>query len=287
MVYENYENMVRVSRDNPCPICNKPDWCLVAEDGSAAICPRVESDKQIGQAGWLHKLASTSTWAPRTRRMALRQALPSPEAAILVRQYQALAQEANKLDELANRLGLRVSSLHRFGVGRSPQGWWSWPMNDAEGHIVGINRRFADGQKKVMPGHRAGLYMPDNLPTDLSESTLLICEGATDAVAGLDLGFWTVGRFSCTHGARLLIRLIRARHPGVVVIVADSDGPGRRGGERLARTLLPYAPTLKVISPLKPHPDLRAWKQAGAKHKDLKKLIETTPARKLTIKLGR
>ena len=26
----------RVRRDQPCPICERPDWCLVAADGSAA-----------------------------------------------------------------------------------------------------------------------------------------------------------------------------------------------------------------------------------------------------------
>jgi len=36
------EKMIRVSRRQPCPICGKPDWCLMAEDGSAAICARIE-----------------------------------------------------------------------------------------------------------------------------------------------------------------------------------------------------------------------------------------------------
>jgi len=34
----------RVTREHPCPICGKPDWCTVASDGRAACCMRVRSD---------------------------------------------------------------------------------------------------------------------------------------------------------------------------------------------------------------------------------------------------
>lgn len=47
---------IRVSRANPCPICAKPDWCLISADGTAAICARTESIKPLGEVGWLHKL---------------------------------------------------------------------------------------------------------------------------------------------------------------------------------------------------------------------------------------
>ncbi len=32
------EKLQHVGRENPCPVCGKPDWCLAAADGSAAIC---------------------------------------------------------------------------------------------------------------------------------------------------------------------------------------------------------------------------------------------------------
>lgn len=49
---------IRVKKQNPCPICGKPDWCLISEDGKSVICARVESDKPVGNAGagWLHSL---------------------------------------------------------------------------------------------------------------------------------------------------------------------------------------------------------------------------------------
>ena len=55
-----------VSASNPCPVCRKPDYCLVALDGTAAICPRVEagSVKRCGDAGWLHRLTDPPPGAP-------------------------------------------------------------------------------------------------------------------------------------------------------------------------------------------------------------------------------
>ena len=50
--------MLRVKKDNPCPICGKPDYCLYSEDGTVAVCARIESKKIVGTkgAGWLHRL---------------------------------------------------------------------------------------------------------------------------------------------------------------------------------------------------------------------------------------
>lgn len=68
--------MQRVSRQNPCPVCGKPDWCLVAKDGSAAICSRIQegSIKRCGDAGWLHRFRDNGwrsraggTWVPMVR----------------------------------------------------------------------------------------------------------------------------------------------------------------------------------------------------------------------------
>lgn len=59
---------LRVSKNSPCPICSKPDWCLVSRDGNACICARIESDSKAGDAGWLHKL-NGSPAEPQTQRL--------------------------------------------------------------------------------------------------------------------------------------------------------------------------------------------------------------------------
>ena len=210
---------IRVSKRQRCPVCNRTDWCLLAADGTAAICPRVESDRLIGEAGWLHRLNDSEHRARGPRRLVLnhrRLALPANLAA-MARRYQAVGEELGKLTEIADRIGLSAQSLGQFGVEWSfRENCSTWPMCNAKGQVVGVNRRFRNGEKKVMPGHRAGLYMPAGLPEDMSRLglPLLICEGGSDAVAGLDLGYWTVGRFSCTHGAKLLVNLIIHRRPG-------------------------------------------------------------------------
>ena len=52
----------RVSKAYPCPVCNKPDWCSVTADGAAVCCMRVESPKQLGNGGWLHRLSDGNGW---------------------------------------------------------------------------------------------------------------------------------------------------------------------------------------------------------------------------------
>ena len=48
----------KVSRSEPCPVCGKPDWCVVSNDGGTAICMRVESDRPHDRGGWVHVLKS-------------------------------------------------------------------------------------------------------------------------------------------------------------------------------------------------------------------------------------
>ena len=52
------DDFARVTRRRPCPVCGKPNWCLVSKgsEPSKAICQRVESAHRWGDAGWLHDL---------------------------------------------------------------------------------------------------------------------------------------------------------------------------------------------------------------------------------------
>lgn len=47
-------SFTRVSKNNPCPICGKPDWC--AYNSIVAVCMRIQSDKPSQNGGWVHKL---------------------------------------------------------------------------------------------------------------------------------------------------------------------------------------------------------------------------------------
>ena len=282
---------VRVSRRLVCPVCGRPDWCLVTEDGTAAICPRVESNKRCGEAGWLHRLADGPVGRPRLKawQIPLRRESARPEGiAALARRFQDTADKCGAIHRLARELELSEEALTRFGIGWSlSDGFSSWPMFDHRGWMVGINRRFADGRKKLIAGHHAGLYMPAGLPEDLArvDGTLLVAEGATDAVAALDLGCLAVGRFSCTHGTEFLVGLVGRIKPARLVLVGDTDAPGRRGVELLAGALLPYVPQLKVVYPPAPYKDLRQWRQADATFEDLMKAIGAARLSRLGVEV--
>ena len=58
---------LRVNKSRRCLICERADWCLIARDRSAAICPRVQSDTRAGDAGWLHKLTDAHHHRRRVR----------------------------------------------------------------------------------------------------------------------------------------------------------------------------------------------------------------------------
>jgi hypothetical protein len=50
---------IRVRKDRRCPICGRARWCLLARDGSYAICMREESSRPArgNVGGWVHRLA--------------------------------------------------------------------------------------------------------------------------------------------------------------------------------------------------------------------------------------
>jgi hypothetical protein len=284
----------RVSRRRPCPVCDKPDWCIyVGPDDSptAAICARIESAKQCGEAGWLHVLRDDGpTWAPwrHTIRVAVRMMSESsgdtPNLAKLAADCrQAVRPEA--LEKLAVALGVSAESLTRLGVGWSAQHRaWAFPMSNAAGDVLGVRLRLPGGKKLSVKGGKEGLFIP-TLPTATCPlpTTLLIAEGPTDTAALLDLGFHAIGRPSCTGGVALLVDLLQKHRPEGVVIVADADAPGQRGAETLATVLLVYSQSVRIVAPPSGVKDAREWKRSGATTADVQRMIEAAPVRKLAV----
>ena len=290
----------RVSKRRPCPVCGRPDWCLLTgEPGNptAAICQRVESAKPIGAAGWLHVLRDGGpTWSPRLRRIELsaaRMALtpgPSPNGrgeldfAKLAADCRA-AVRPKALDALAVALGVSVESLRRLGVGwTAKHRSWSFPMRSAVGNMLGIRLRLSGGRKLSIKGGREGLFIPEGIG---AHDLLVVCEGPTDTAAMLDLGFSAVGRPSCAGGVKLLVELVRTVKPSGVVIVADADAPGQRGAEGLAAVLLAYSPAVRIVTPPAGIKDAREWKRSGATAADVLAAIDAAPVRKLRVSVCR
>ena len=280
----NSEKMARVSSENPCPVCQKPDWCLVVRDGSAAICQRIEqgSVKRCGEAGYLHILVERPEY-PRHRRLQRtftvgNNSKPNREFAALQRQYggQITGQQIHMLGQ---RLGVSIDSLKRLSIGWDG-GAYTFPMRDSKGQIVGFRRRFLDGRKLALTGSKAGLF----IPTPMSDTDpLIVCEGPTDAAAGLDLGFAAIGRPNCNSGVEMTVRFVKGR---AVVIVGDNDITGRAGAERLGTELLLHCPNVKVIYPPDTIKDLRQWFRAGLTGETLCEIIEITEPAQITVSFG-
>lgn len=278
---------VRVSKSRPCPVCGKPDWCLVAKDCAAAICPRVPSARLVGEAGYLHRLSDKApTYVSSTppQRVTI-------DADAISRQYQQAMAPADYV-HLSDSLGLTAPSLDGLGVGRAVQyleGTYSFPMRDASDNIIGVRLRSAQGHKWAVYGSRSGLFYGSMEP----ECDLYICEGPTDTAALMDMGFCAVGKPSCNAGNDLIVQLVKKINPKSVVIVADVDQhrgpcefcekqlcphcrPGQYGAIKTCEALMAIKVPVKIIEPIGAK-DARAWKLRGAKHSTIMAIVNNTP----------
>ena len=174
-MFNAQQSMIRVSKKRPCPICGKPDWCLTAPDGSAAICPRIAegSVKLCGEAGFLHVLRDHPCWRDRPKVRTIRTAPPDragPDLGPLAAEC-AAAIHTTELQEFAEELGLTIESLVRLRIG-----WvrefraWSFPMHSVDMNVRGIRLRSWTGRKWAIKGGREGLF----IPTGLDFSDLLL-----------------------------------------------------------------------------------------------------------------
>ena len=275
----------RVSRRDPCPICEHGDWCGVSADGAVCHCMRVESDHPCPSGGWIHFLVDR----PRPERMPRRMPKPpvrprmfNPELTMAGFRTEFEAPGGGKdifdsLLEIADDLNLCAADIDRLLVGRSAfHGAWAFPMRDGRGDVVGIRLRgYGSSDKWSVGGSRDGLfYDPKLAPREavyngVSGRELVVVEGATDCIAGYALGLPCVGRSSCSTGADMLKDLCSRLSVGRVTIVSDNDEykfrpdgtpwrPGAEGAQALAGRM---GRTYRIVTP--PKKDLREWLYAG------------------------
>ena len=192
---------------------------------------------------------------------------------------------AGELRIPARDLSITTARLHRLYIGWSRKDRaWTFPLREADGGIVGINRRFANGDKRIIAGGKVGLYLPDDIE---GADRLLVAEGGTDAAALLDMGFAAVGRFSCNTSSWHIVELVQRIRPTEVVAIADHDGPGQRGAELLASTLVLHVPKVSIITTPATIKDVRAWRWVGATSQDIKRAIEAAQPRVLSMRVKR
>ena len=253
---------LRVTKKHPCPVCGKHDWCGATADGAFACCMRVKSDRPTRNGGWLYRLAdSAPRQVPHLHMPPPRAPLPrTTDWIALLRRFERDTRTA-EVERLAASLGVSPDSLRRLGIAwAAPHRAWAFPMCDAQHETVGVRLQAESGRKWAVRGSHNGLFWPEHLG---SGGPLLLCEGPTDVAALLDLGYDAIGRPSCAGAVEIVIEVVRVLNRCEVVIVADTDGPGIDGADRLAQALTEAGRRPKVIRPLQGK-DARAWLQAGA-----------------------
>ena len=264
--------MEKVNKNHPCPVCGRIDGCLYAEDGSAALCSRIVSDKLCGEpfgGGYLHKL--TEDWR-KAKYVPKRKPQP-PRPAVnwekLTADYRHSIKDPS---EIAQMFGVSAAALDELLIGWDPaKKVHTFPMKDGRQNIIGIRLRPLNGHHFSVTGSKNGLIVPLSVKAD-SDELFFIGEGPTDCAALLDLGFSPVGRASCGTGYKYIKEMIE-HYNRQVVVFADKDEakftpdgrkfyPGYDGGLKLARSIKPFVSSVRLIKP-PVHKDIRAWYQAG------------------------
>ena len=218
------EGFEHVTRENPCQICGKFDWC--ARLSRYHLCMRIKSDKPAKKGGWLHPKDEDSLAAPipsRPKRKSDEElnAIWQPIAEAAAREGQG------RLAELARQLGVSVVALAALGVGFCKlQGrtCWTFPERNSRGWIVGIQRRLVvstDGRNKLFcKGGRRGLTYCDGW--DRKPGSIWLVEGGSDVAAGITMGLCVIGRPSNTGGISDLVELL-ANTKRRIVVCGEND----------------------------------------------------------------
>jgi phage/plasmid primase-like uncharacterized protein len=217
---------------------------------------RVASDMPAKNGGWIHNATGASP---------LPRAAPAsgyePPDFDADRWWQAVRRVItwDKMESWATRLGLPIETLDIMG-GCHLGTMLAFPMYDGTGEICGIRTRNRDGTKRSVTGSRAGVFLPAYHDP---EAKPVICEGPTDAAAALALGFYPIGRPSCSGCERHVVDTCRRLGIKKVTLCADDDGPGIAGARRLGDVLQAAKIAVRLVTPCG-HKDLRDWLKAGA-----------------------
>ena len=237
---------LRTNLRRKCPICGKPDWCLIHPEGTAVICMRTQSPSRKemadGTQGWIHDITGKSQprgYAPEEFAITL-------NVAAIMDRYQKQTHIV-ELERTACELGVRPEAVVQMEMAWCAKSRaWAFPMRDGKDRLIGIRLRTSEGKKFAIRGSRSGIFIPRDLTGD---GPLLIVEGPTDTAAALTLGYDAIGRPSCSGGGPYILTFLRQLRREVVIF-ADIDQAGRDGAVRLADQIAAKGYRVRIITPL-------------------------------------
>lgn len=247
----------RVTKSSPCPVCKRPNsqhkatWCIATTDNDVAICPFTPdgATKHIEDSGYLHHLNGRTNTRQHTGPYVYKNAKPIHRRVVnwvALQDFYIQRVNPDELRVLADNAGLSTSSLRGLGIGYEGNDTWTFPMFDANAKIIGIRKRNCTGKTAVY-GSRNGLFLPRTYPCG---DVIVICEGPTDTAKAIDLGYYAIGRASCSTCMSMVEKYVGQAK---AVIMADNDGVGIHYANKLAKRI-----KARVILPARGK-DLREW----------------------------
>lgn len=219
------EKWVRVSRKSPCRICEKWDYCTQLMSGKLARCMRVESEKPSTQGGWIHRINGEPVAAPK-------EITKLKNVGEIAKKMFNTPDAKDRRAKLAAQLGVSAKSLRELGVGvgydRGGE-FMSFPSRGVKGQVIGITRRYWDGEKKTMAGTSNGIFAVQGWWK--LEGPICIVEGASDVAALFSHGLCGLGRPSNTGGVPILAEFLKRRGQGrKILVVGENDRKPERMG---------------------------------------------------------
>ena len=289
------DGLERVSRQFPCEICKKPDYCTRLTRWH--WCMRCKNDHPHESGGWLWPKDAEAMAKPIPPR-AVR--LPDEEYnriwSPIAEQYRMKPWD-DRLAKLSSELGVTRDSLLAINVGFAEdlQGvaCYTFPELNPRGLVVGISRRLLnpnrDGKTKMAArGSRRGLsYARAWMGWGPEQGAILLPEGASDVAAAYSIGVSAIGRPSNQGGVAELATMLKSYQNRPIFVLGENDRkeplyvqqknpnhdprcpcclqcfPGRAGAYQTALALgIRLKRDIPVLMPPRASKDLRTWVQA-------------------------
>lgn len=261
-----------VTKNNPCPVCGKGDWCALGD--TRIKCMREPSDHPSDDGGFYHPYPGAGTASSRQSSKPvpkLKPPLIDSQKLISLWEYDTTE---NQRKSLGDSLGLSANALSGIGAVWSEQyKAWAFPMFDGDGKTCGIRLRYDSGAKKSVYGSHQGFFASFRIAP---QKIAYLPEGPTSAAACFDVGLFAIGRPSANcgkNGAQQLRAILKRFEVSRIVIVADNDtrlrkkfgtetdeewSPGIDGAKALAKEL-----KMNHVIWLPPAKDMRDFVKLG------------------------
>jgi len=218
--------LVRVTKQNPCPVCGREKYCSVTADGGAVCCTKEPSDRPAKNGrGWWHKTGAVVPPPPPAKNGHVK--LPRKRTNVRETRYPIEDPETGETVAVHGRRDYLEDGVPKKDL------WWEKPDGAAsQGHV----------QAELLP-----LYGTDALKEIKPHAPVVVTEGEKAADALRRLNIAAVG--TVTGAGGLPCKKALAPLVGhVVCLWPDNDEGGRKHMAAVGRSLLGLGATVRVLT---------------------------------------